>query len=110
MKIIKIEGDLAEQMFQYALYCRFRAEEAEVALDAPRSFIDTKLFALGNAVQATSAQIAALRGSTVGRIKEALKLSKSGDKVITDSFGVYSRQAIDVLYPRYKYLCSWYHS
>ena len=95
MKIIKIEGDLAEQMFQYALYCRFRAEEAEVALDAPRSFIDTKLFALGNAVQATSAQIAALRGSAMGRIKEALKLSKSDDKVITDSFGVYSRQAID---------------
>ncbi len=75
MKIIKIEGDLAEQMFQYALYCRFRAEGAEVALDAPRSFIDTKLFALGNVVQATSAQIAALRGSAVGRIKEALKLS-----------------------------------
>ena len=93
---------MAEQMFQYALYCRFRAEGADVALDAPRSFIDTKLFALGNVVQATSAQIAALRGSTVGRIKEALKLSKSDDKVITDSFGVYSRQAIDAIEGYYR--------
>lgn len=94
MKIIKIEGDLAEQMFQYALYCRFRAEEADVALDASRSLIGTK-FTLSDAVQASSAQIAALRGSAVGRIKEALKLSKTSDKVITDTFGVFSRDAVD---------------
>ena len=95
MKIVSIEGEMPEQMFQYALYCRLRSMGGEVALDAPRNWIGSA-FHLDDAVMASQQQIADLLGSVGSRLKVLLKISKTDDKVISDTFGHYHRDALEV--------------
>lgn len=94
MKIVKIFGEMPEQMFQYALYMRLQAMGGDVAIDAPRRWIGEQM-GITDAVQATPQQIAQLRGSAASRLKGMLKISQAEQKVVSDSFGIFSPNALD---------------
>ncbi len=94
MKIVKIDGEMGVQMFQYALYLKLRSTDADTALDAPRQWI-AQQFAITNCAIATSKQIDDLKGSKMSQIKGLLGLNKAESKVITDTFGEFSREALN---------------
>jgi len=94
MKIIKINGTLPEQMFQYALYLRLRHDGQEVSLAVPRMWIAKDLGLSGYGV-ASDEQLKKYQMSLVGRIKNVFGKNSVPENVITDAFGEYSRKAID---------------
>ena len=93
MKIVKISGTLAEQMFQYALYLRLRHEGNDVALHAAQRHIFAT-FNLTDAVMATPEQLAPYGTSLASRIKNVFNKPAAESTIITDNFGVFSRDAI----------------
>lgn len=93
MKIVRISGSLAEQMFQYALYLRLRSNGDDVALHAlQRNIFNT--FNLADAVMATPEQLAEFRVSLASRIKSVFGKSTSADNVITDVFGEFNSDVL----------------
>lgn len=93
MKIVKISGTLAEQMFQYALYLRLRHEGNDVALHAAQRHIFAT-FNLTDAAIATPEQLAPYGTSLASRIKNVFNKPAAESNIITDTFGVFSRDAI----------------
>ena len=93
MKIVKISGTLAEQMFQYALYLRLRHDGEAVALHAAQRHI-FNTFALTDAVMATPEQLAPYSTSLASRIKNMFAGPSAESNVITDTFGVFCRDVI----------------
>ncbi|MGN0213987.1 MAG: alpha-1,2-fucosyltransferase [Muribaculaceae bacterium] len=93
MKIVKISGSLAEQMFQYALYLRLRRDGKDVALHASQRCI-TSIFNLPDAVMATPEQLAPFRVSLTSRIKSVFGKTASNDNIITDNFGEFNGKVL----------------
>ncbi len=94
MKIVKIDGEMGVQMFQYALYLQLRSADSNTALDAPRQWI-AQQFAFTDFNSATSEQIESLKGSKMSHLKGLLGINKGETKIITDTFGEFSREALN---------------